>query len=240
MDVDAAVAAVLLGDAAAGRSDHAGGVALVHHHQGVILLSEVADLVHRGDVAVHGEHTVGHDDAVTLHLGLLETVLQSVHIGVGIAVTHGLAQADSVDDRSVVQRVGDDGVLGVEQGLEHSPVGIEARSVKDGVLRMEIFGDGLLESLVHVLRTADEAHGRHAVAADVHHLLGGLDEAGIVGQAEVVVGAEIERFGTVLEGYLRGLGGSDVAFLLVEARSLDGGEFVGEEFLEVSVHIRDF
>ena len=52
-DVDAAIAAKLLGDAVAGGADDAGAVALVHHHQGVVLLGEVADLVHRSDVAVH-------------------------------------------------------------------------------------------------------------------------------------------------------------------------------------------
>ena len=43
-----------------------------------------------------------------------------------VAVALGLAQADAVDDRGVVQLVGDDRVVLAEQRLEQAAVGIEA------------------------------------------------------------------------------------------------------------------
>ena len=60
------------------------------------------------------------------------------------------------------------------------------------------------------------------------------------GPAEIIVGAEVERLGTVLESDLRGLGGSDVAFFLVQTGRFDRSELVAQEFLEIAVHIRFF
>ena len=68
-------------------------MALIDHDEGVILLCEVADLVHRGYIAVHGEHTVGADDAETLSLTVtLRDVPTSAAIAIDFA--DGLAVAD--------------------------------------------------------------------------------------------------------------------------------------------------
>ena len=48
-------------------------------------------------------------------------------------------------------------------------------------------------SLWMLLRAADEAHGRQAVAPAVERLVRGRDHAGMIGQAEVVVGAQVEH-----------------------------------------------
>ena len=152
--------------------------------------------------------------------------------GVGVAEALGLAQADAVDDGGVVQGVGDDGVLGGQQGFEHAAVGVEAGGVEDGVVGMEVVGDGSFQLLVEVLGAADEADGGHAVAALLHGLFGGGDETGVVGQAKVVVGAEVQGLAAVLEGDFGALGRGDVAFPLVESGLLDGFELVLEVLLE--------
>ena len=123
----------------------------------------------------------------------------------------------------MVEGIGDDGIVGREQGLEHTAVGIKAGSVENGVLGLEVVGDGCFEFFVHILCAADEAHGRHTIAAAVHHVLGSLYEARMVGEAEVVVGAEVEHFLSLhLDGSL--LRAFDEAFVLVEAGFLDGGQ----------------
>ena len=53
------------------RAYDTGRVRLVHHNQCVIFLGKLANLVHRSDIAVHGEHAVRGDDTVTLGLRLL-------------------------------------------------------------------------------------------------------------------------------------------------------------------------
>ena len=54
-------------------------------------------------------------------------------------------------------------------------------------------GEPPLELLVDLLGAADEPHARHAVAPAVERLLGRRDEPRVVGQAEVVVGAQVEH-----------------------------------------------
>ena len=102
---------------------------LVNHYESVVLLCQVADLVHRSHVAVHREHTIGADDAETLGLSLLQALLQLFHVGVGVAVALCLAQTHAVDDRSVVECVRDDCVLVGEERAEQAAVGIEAGSI---------------------------------------------------------------------------------------------------------------
>ncbi len=53
--------------------------------------------------------------------------------------------------------VGDDGVFGVEDGLEEASVGVETGTVEDGVFGAEEGADALLELGVDGLGSADEA-----------------------------------------------------------------------------------
>ena len=80
----------------------------------------------------------------------------------------------------MVQCIADDGILLTQQRFEDAAIGIEARGIEYSVVGLEKTADGSLELLVHVLRTADKAHTRHAVATTVHHTLGSLYEARIV------------------------------------------------------------
>ena len=142
----------------AGLADNSGGVAFVNHHERVIFLGQLADPVHRSHVAVHREDSVRADDAEPLGLGLLEAALKVGHVRVGVAVADSLAQTHAVDDRSVVQRGGDDRVLCREKRLEHTAVGIEARGVEDGILGVEEIGNRRLQLLVEILGSADETY----------------------------------------------------------------------------------
>ena len=235
-NIDPAIAVELLRHAAAAGAYHTGRMALIHHHQGVILLGQVADLVHRGHVAVHGEHAVRTDDAETLGLGQLQLTLQVGHVGIGIPIADRLAQTHAVNDGCVVQGIRDNGIIGREQGLEHATVGIEARRVQDRILGLEEFGNSGFQLFVQVLGTTDKTDGGHPEATLIHGLLRRLYQAGAVGQAQVVVGAEIQGLGAVFKGNLGTLGRCNVAFTLVQARFLDGSQFGLKMLLEFSVH----
>ena len=236
VDVDAAIKVELFGNATAGGAYDAGRMAFVHHHQSIVLFGQVADLVHRGHIAVHAEHAVGADDAESLGLGLLEAAFEIFHVGILVAVANRLAETHAVDNGGVVERIGDDGVFRCEQRLEHTAVGVEAGGVEDGVFRMEIFAYGLLQLLVQVLLAADEAHAAHAEAALVHGLLGGCDEALVVRQAEVVVGAEVKGLAAVGQSDFSALGRAYGAFVLVQARLFYCCELATKMILKFAVH----
>jgi hypothetical protein len=62
----------------------------------------------------------------------------------------------------------------------------------------------------------------------------------VVGEAEVVVGTEVQGLGSVLKGNLRALGRADIAFTLVQAGLLDGFELGLEMIFERAVHDYDY
>src|SRR5690606_1112798 len=126
-----------------------------------------------------------------------------------------------VDDRGVVERVRDDRVVLAQQGFEQAAVGVEAGRVEDGVVLAEEVRDGLFQPLVQVLGAADEAHAGHAEAVRVERRLGRLDHRRVVGQAEVVVGAEVEHRAAVVERDLRRLRTGDDALGLEQALGAD-------------------
>src|SRR5205823_8498610 len=75
-------------------------------------------------------------------------------------------------------------------------------------------------------RATDETHRGHAEAPPIQPKLRAIDEPRIIGQAEIVVGAEIERFLAVDEPNARRLRRADHSLALVEPMSADVAEHV--------------
>ena len=102
---------VELGHTVSGLTDNSGRVRFVHHDEGIVFLCEFVDLIQGADITVHGEDTIGSDDTETLCLCFLELLLEVRHVAVGVAVTHGFAETDAVDDGRMVEGVGDDSIF---------------------------------------------------------------------------------------------------------------------------------
>ena len=126
MDIYSSVEVKLFGNTTACLSNHTCGMAFIHHYEGVVFLGQFADLVHRCHVAVHAEHPVGYYDAEALSLSFLKAAFEVCHVGIGIAVAYSFANTHSVDYGSVVEGIGDDGILCGEQGLEYTSICIKA------------------------------------------------------------------------------------------------------------------
>ena len=203
---------------------------------GVVALGQVADRRQVGDDAVHGEHAVGRDQAEAAVLGLLAAGLQRGHVVVGVAQAPRLAEPDAVDHRGVVEGIGDDRVLRPQQGLEQAGVGIEAGGIEDRILHPEKAGEALFERLVLLLGAADEAHRSHPVAIAIEGRLGSPHQPGIIGQAEVVVGAEVEDLAPAGHRDGRILRRGDHPFRLVETGLLQVGERAAEVLIERRHH----
>ena len=93
----------------------------------------------------------------------------------------------------MVEAVGNDRVLFAEQRLEHASVGVETGGEHDRVVLAQVLGDRLLELTMQRLRAANEAHRSHAEAELVHGAARRCDDVRMIGEAEVIVGAEIDR-----------------------------------------------
>ena len=93
----------------------------------------------------------------------------------------------------MVQGIRDDSVFLAEQWLEQTTVSVETCGVKDRVLSLEIVGDGCFQLLVQILRSTDETNGRHTITVCIHGFFRGLDQSLVIGQAKIVVGAEVQN-----------------------------------------------
>ena len=166
--------------------------------------------------------------AVTV--GLLQAVFQFVHVAIGEAVAPGLAEPDAVDDRGVVEGVGNDCVFLAEQRLEQPAIGVEAGGEQDGVVLLQIAGDRFLEAAVERLRPADEAHRGHAEAELVHRPARRGNDLRVIGEAEIVVGAQVDEVAPAalcLHLHMAALRSGDQALRLEEA---GGFEIVEDRF----------
>lgn len=233
-EVNTTLGTSVLGGTTTGGTKVTSGVGLIDPDEGVVLVSEVADLLEGSDITIHGEDTIGDDDSVSLVLAALELLLKIGHVHVQVSQSLSLAETNTIDDGGVVELIGDDGVLGVEEALEETSVGIEARGVEDAVLEAVELGDLALELLVEVGGTADETDGGEAETVGIEGLLGGLDEDGAVGETEVVVGAEVDDLAvSSLDFDLGELLGGDDTLILVGAGGLDVLELLGDELVEL-------
>ncbi len=185
-----------------------GGVAVVDHHERSEPIGDLADRGQVGEVAVHAEDPVGHDHRVAGACvgGLAEFRLEVRHVPGGEPVPPGLAQPDAVDDRRVVQRIGDHGVLGAEQWFEDRPVRIETGGEQDRVVGTDVVRDVGLHDPMEVERAADESDRGHAVAVPLDRLVSRRHDLGVVGEAQVVVGAEIHHLAHPGDGHRSSLG----------------------------------
>jgi hypothetical protein len=93
----------------------------------------------------------------------------------------------------MVEGIADNGVIGAQYGFEEAAIGVETRGIEDGVFGSKEGANAGLEFLVNGLRATDKADRCHAVAELVERLVCGGDYIGMVGEAQVVVGAEVEH-----------------------------------------------
>ena len=203
----------------------AGGMAIIHHDHGVILIGQGADLRQFRQIAIHREHPIGgdHDMAGTIGARLFKPGFQVVHIAVEVAVAFGLAQAHAVDNGRMIQTVRDNGVLWPQEGLEQPTIGVKTGRKQDGVIFVQKLGQTLLQLSVNILGAADKADRGHAEALVIHDASRGCDQIGVIRQAKVVIGTKVDDL-FVAHGDLAPLWGGDHSFPLIEPIGLDLGE----------------
>ena len=126
----------------------------------------------------------------------------------------------------MVQSVGDNGIFSAEQRFKQTAVGIEARGVQDGIFHAEETGQLLLQRFVAVLRSADEADGSHTKPVAVHTRFRRVNQFRMVGQAKVVVGAEVDDAAAVADRDIRLLGGSNDTFFFEQTLDTRGLQVV--------------
>ena len=129
----------------------------------------------------------------------------------------------AVDDAGVVQLVGEDEVLFAQDGADRAGVGRKAALEDDAGFDVLEAGDLFFELHVDAHGSGDGAHGAGAHAERARGGQRGLNELGVVGQAQVVVAGQVDDFAPVVV--------ADRGLLVVEDAELEVGA-LGAEFVE--------
>ena len=117
----------MINGAAAVAAQHAGGVGVIHHHDGAVLFGEIAQRGQRADIAIHGEDAVGDEQLVT---GLIfdggELLFGVGHVFVAEDQNFRARKPGAVNDAGVVQLVADDEIVFAENRRDGASVGGES------------------------------------------------------------------------------------------------------------------
>ncbi len=183
---------------------------IVHHQPGIVTLLEAHQLWQGGHVAVHAEHPVGDDQPLPFAVGRLtrHQLLEGPDISMRIDNGAGCRKPTPVDNRGVVEAVGEDNVIRTEQPLQDTGIGgISGIEHQRRLCSLE-GGDAFFEAVVQAHAAGDKAAGAAAGAELPRRATRFLDQAGMVGQAEVVIGTEQEVVAAV-DRHVRFLGAID-------------------------------
>ena len=195
LHLHAPVQAEMVDGAAAVAAQHAGGMRVVHHHDGAVLFGRFHQAGQRADVAVHGEHAVGDQQLAAGHgIQFGQNLLRRGHVLVREDVDLGPRQAAAVDDAGVVQLVGDDVVFRRRgsprrcRRWRRIPIGTPRRppTFLNAAMRSS-------SSHVHAHGAGDGAHRartrrRISRTASMRRLA----QLGMRGQPEIIVGGEVD------------------------------------------------
>ena len=188
---DAVHLAVAFGDTGAARPVHADRMDLVEEGHRAVLVGNVADLANRRDVAVHGIDRLEGDQLGARRIGAGEHTVQVADVVVPEDFLFGLRVDDPFDHRIVVLGVGDHQAVrqhpakGAERGHVRGPAGTEKQR-RLGAVKI---GQFAFEQHVIVVGAGNVAGSAGAGAATVECLVHGVEHAGMLSHAQIIVGA---------------------------------------------------
>jgi hypothetical protein len=114
--------------AAPALPQNAGCMRVIHHEYGLVPAAQLDQIRQLGDRSFHGEDPIGHDhlDAPVSCRGELRIEIGKVAVLVytRLALGDGLGQADTIDNRGVIELIADDQIMLGEQSPGHSLIGI--------------------------------------------------------------------------------------------------------------------
>jgi len=195
LNIDAAVDVEVVDGAAAVAAEDARGVGVVNHHDGAVFFGEIAESRQGADVAVHREDAVGDEQ---LFAGL---VLHAAELGFGVGDVlvledqdFGAREAGSVDDGGVVELVGDDEVIFAEDRGNGAGVGSESGLEDHAGFDVFEASDFFFQLHVDLHGAGDRSHRTGADTVLASSFQSHFPQLGMRGEAEIIVGGEIDDF----------------------------------------------
>ncbi len=218
------------------RTDESNGMRVVDHNHRIVLVGQLANGRQVGNRSIHGENSIGCDQSEPRSFCLLKFAAEIVHGIVLVAQSLSFAQPDAIDDAGVVEFIGDDCIFGSEDRFKESAVGVPAGVVEDRIFLANELADLGLEVFMDRLRAADEADRSQSISPAVERIGGGLTNARMLRESEIVIRAKIEIWSTISQRDHRPLGRIDHPFGLESACFAHRLIRCGDAFEELCVH----
>src|SRR5277367_6047870 len=198
---------------------------VVHHHDAIIFFGEVAKRGEIGDVAIHGKDAVG--DQELLAVPIFRFLKYSFAVG-GVLVFEnfdsGAREAAAVNDRGVIQFVGNDQIVFAEDGGDGAGVGRESRLEHHAGFHLFEAGDLRFEVHVHLHSAGYAAHGSGADAEFARSVNSRAAELGVRRKTQIIIGAKVDDFLAVVirDGSLFAIENCQIEVEMLGLQILDG------------------
>src|SRR6266852_7508519 len=207
-------------------AEHAERVRVVDQKPGVVAFAQIEQRRQQRDVAVHAEYAIG-DDQPRSRAGFGQRSRQETEIGVRVANHPGARQAHAVDQRSVIECVGENRILRAGERGNGADICLIAGGKKQRPRHLHELGELRFEALVEGAVPAQKMRG--ALPDPVTR--GGFDrrlyDPRMVGEPQVIIAAERKALLPVHDDArpLRALADKAAA---AQAAALEFGELFGQ------------
>ena len=180
-------------------TDKTDRVGVVYHHQGIVFICQIANAFQVGNHAVHREHTIGGNQHMTRtgFTRFFQTCFQLLYIVVGIAIAFSFTQTHTINNRRVVQCVGDNGVFRAQQRFKQATVSIKAGRVENRIFHPQECRQFLFKLFMAVLSAANKTHRSHAETVRIHSRLCRRNQIRMIRQPEIVIGTKVNDVASI-------------------------------------------
>ena len=187
--------------AASGFAHDAVAVGVVDAEVCAVFIAELSQFWEVSDVAFHGEDAIGDEPDLSGDFGVVlcffECGFARIHVRVGVdrfldAFLDDRGEAHGVHDASMVEGVGDDDVSRLAHGWEERFGRVPAGDEGVGGFCSHELCNRFLKSMMGGEGAADEADGCGSGAVLLEGFDPRVDDIGVVGESEVVVGAHAD------------------------------------------------
>ena len=155
--------------------EHADGMGLVDHQEGLVLLLDLDELRQVGDVAIHAVDAFdGDQHAAVFAPQIRQQLVDGPPIIVRERSPTGTGQNAALNDAVMRQGVMQNQIARAEQVADRGFVGRMAADVDDGIFRADEVGNCSFQFTMHGLLARHQAAGRDAGPEAVDGVFGGL------------------------------------------------------------------
>ena len=180
-------AAEMFGESTPRIPDNSGRMRLVHHRKRIVTARHFDEARQIKDVAVHRKDAVRDGETATMLAAERKLAVKVVHVAVSVDEHVRAGKTASVDDRGVVQLVGENGVALTDQRGNRANVRHVARAVDNRRLAPLEVRKRALQANVRRLRAGREPRAARARAPFASGFRSGADDARIAREVKVIV-----------------------------------------------------